>query len=265
MKNKRAFTLIELLVVIAIIALLLAVLMPALQKAKEQARKIVCAAHQKGLLSAVSVYATNNDDYVPDGGGDNQLNASMAFFGWLKPEFADLGLLYSTGISTEKKILYCPSQENLTLKASKQQDDNSGWNYVSPNGNEKHALSYHYGLMEQVDLNTEQEWGKTKLSDFSRRALTCDVFVPFGYGSVWSHEGGVITGYADGHTEFTKVDQEVIDAMEDPVFDVLEPPDTIRQQLDLFAASFFEYLSGKSGAMDSLYLSQGYTYYVIPY
>ena len=49
-RQKKAFTLIELLVVIAVIAViavLMAILMPALNRAKKQARMVVCQAQLK--------------------------------------------------------------------------------------------------------------------------------------------------------------------------------------------------------------------------
>jgi prepilin-type N-terminal cleavage/methylation domain-containing protein len=62
---KKGFTLIELLVVIAIIALLLAVLTPSLQKAKDQAKFVVCKnnLHQYGVATAT--YMADNPNEFP--------------------------------------------------------------------------------------------------------------------------------------------------------------------------------------------------------
>ncbi len=63
----RGFTLIELLVVVAIIALLISILLPSLNRAKEQARQIVCATNLKTQYDGATFYAADNGDFLPRG------------------------------------------------------------------------------------------------------------------------------------------------------------------------------------------------------
>jgi prepilin-type N-terminal cleavage/methylation domain-containing protein/prepilin-type processing-associated H-X9-DG protein len=64
MRAKKAFTLVELLVVISIIAVLLAVLMPSLQKAREQARMIVCRTNEKTLVMSATLWSNDHDSWA---------------------------------------------------------------------------------------------------------------------------------------------------------------------------------------------------------
>lgn len=65
MKRRNGFTLIELLVVVAIIALLISILLPSLSRAREIAKRTVCASNLGGIGRGIKVYANDNDDWYP--------------------------------------------------------------------------------------------------------------------------------------------------------------------------------------------------------
>src|SRR5579872_1210768 len=80
-KDEEGFTLIELLVVIAIIAILAAMLLPTLASAKKHAIKVQCLNNEKQQCTALSIYAGDNRDFLPDGSGGNwcwDMDAALA-------------------------------------------------------------------------------------------------------------------------------------------------------------------------------------------
>ncbi|HBG26966.1 MAG: hypothetical protein A2Y10_15295 [Planctomycetes bacterium GWF2_41_51] len=84
MTSKKAFTLVELLVVISIIALLLSVLMPALSKARQSARKTVCASQQKQIVTASLLWAAEDSrGALPRGGVHDSVGNDTDIAEWL--------------------------------------------------------------------------------------------------------------------------------------------------------------------------------------
>lgn len=65
-RKARAFTLIEVLVVVAIIALLISILLPSLSRAREQARRGVCAANLHQLGNGLVMFANDNKGLFPE-------------------------------------------------------------------------------------------------------------------------------------------------------------------------------------------------------
>ena len=66
-ENRRGFTLIELLVVIAIVALLMGILMPALQRARKQAKGVICQSNMRQIGLGANLYAEEYEQFVPRG------------------------------------------------------------------------------------------------------------------------------------------------------------------------------------------------------
>ena len=74
--SKRGFTLMELLVVISIIALLMAILVPALNKAKVQARTVVCKTRLHHWGTMMVMYSSDYRGYL--GGQMNRLSEAVS-------------------------------------------------------------------------------------------------------------------------------------------------------------------------------------------
>jgi len=97
LRYRKGFTLVELLVVIAIIMILAAMLLPALAKARESARRAVCAGQLGQISIMLQLYAMDNpNDKLPP--CQDQSGTFMFESNFMYPEYL-----------SDPRILACPS------------------------------------------------------------------------------------------------------------------------------------------------------------
>ncbi len=103
-KNKiRAFTLIELLVVISIIAVLMSVLMPALAKARELAKRSICASNLHQMAIGWMAYETDYKELPPGSWGKANMVGNDA------PGYVGVHRYLASSYGIPAKAVQCPS------------------------------------------------------------------------------------------------------------------------------------------------------------
>ncbi|MFH1061317.1 MAG: prepilin-type N-terminal cleavage/methylation domain-containing protein [Candidatus Omnitrophota bacterium] len=113
MKTK-GFTLIELLIVIAILGILVSLILPRFADVREDANTKVCVANMRGLVSAMSIYETrqNND---ANWGTAPYTVANLVIWGYIA---AEPRCPYENGKSSPKSYTLVPSGGGLPDRAS---------------------------------------------------------------------------------------------------------------------------------------------------
>jgi prepilin-type N-terminal cleavage/methylation domain-containing protein/prepilin-type processing-associated H-X9-DG protein len=119
--KKCAFTLTELLVVLAIIALLAALLLPALTSAKEKGKRAVCLSNLRQIGLATIAYAHDNEGKIPYGPKAPPFTSPANFYPSTGAPTSllslqsgapvGLGLLLQDHLSTQRKVLFCPGND----------------------------------------------------------------------------------------------------------------------------------------------------------
>ncbi|MBN1555616.1 MAG: type II secretion system protein [Phycisphaerae bacterium] len=223
-RRRCAFTLIELLVVIAIISLLVSILVPSLTKAKELAKRAVCASHLRAIGVSASLYAQENSGYFPSVGprvGNSNYDWAAAYrptrvgrftqSAWRKGYWGNLGLLFIHGFLDTPEVLYSPSdpvdEEKLALwiESPSKDDVHAGYSYRMWKSFDPDDLQTgDYGSdglwLNTSDVSTKKDPGKS-LSSLSLIADRCTNSGAW-YGRDDTCHGmfeGYHACYADGH------------------------------------------------------------------
>lgn len=236
----KAFTLIEVLVVVAIIALLVGILIPALSKAREQARRSVCASNQKQIMTGVHMYAMQYAGQVPF--SVPWFNASLTWIvrqEYYNPKgYVHLGVLYGSQQLKDPGIFYCPSNKEFPHIYPE------GWqNFSAGGGVERVATGYMYAIAGQIDRYPKGERLHARLDSLKQESLVSCMFISKRdkrqQRGVWPHRGGVIAGYVDGSARLNHVADAIAQTSAD-LYDANNIDD-----MDYFAFCFFKMLSGQ--------------------
>ena len=209
--ERRGFTLIELLVVIAIVAILAALLFPVFARAREAARKAVCASNLRQIGLAFALYGGDYDDCFPDN-DDPYLWMGRRWRWPLQPYLAMPGQRDPGGpgdpnrsANFSPQILICPSDPSAPAKY-----DSTSYGYS--------AACYHtpvqINAMATIDLYAgapppcvSQSLAAVELP--ARKAMVSEwsanhTNLPDGW---WSWNGARNTLFVDGHVKYLQASQ----------------------------------------------------------
>lgn len=182
-KDKSGFTLVELLVVISIIALLLAILMPSLQKARAQAKKIMCRSNLKNIVTAASMYSQDYNGSLievrfKNNGRPEDIESGEVKY-WFYQLRPYLGLKSSDQLDTEKELEvgYCPETKPQNVDPRLQQVFGSAkdyWKFLGAEGSYGLNIWASIYILDGNTFNSDPVWNDffwtTKLASVPSKA-----------------------------------------------------------------------------------------------
>ncbi len=175
-RHPAAFTLIELLVVIGIIGILSSLLLPAVARARRASQRVACRSNLQQWGLATHLFATENDDRLPQDGSPNGT--------WLKGGWYN-DLPATLGIPTYQEL---PWRTNPSIDPGR-----SLW--ICPSNRRKSNTNnlFHYALNRRVNGEGSNSH-PVRLTDMPAPALT-----------VWMFDNGRLAGVATENAVHTNL------------------------------------------------------------
>jgi prepilin-type processing-associated H-X9-DG protein len=113
-RSRAALTLVELLVAVSVILILLAILLPVISRAREQARRVICASNLHQIAIAWTAYAHANNGLLP-AAAEGGITRPHDFLVWYLPitqeKLDSSALAPYLGRPLNPAIFRCPSDD----------------------------------------------------------------------------------------------------------------------------------------------------------
>ena len=205
------FTIIELMVVIAIIAILATMLLPALQKAKEQAKSIVCVGNLKNIGQAHINYLNDYNDFIVPQGiyGDDAQKIAYNYPTFWTPNWCShvlLGQYFGNTTKDTTNYINNPSPYvgwNYWIKPAL--NCPTGQDYSATHGQD--AYQTRYGMRTDIGwIGSPADWSikmvrLTKVTKPSQELIILDGLdsrFGSGGGNYYGTKDGVANSYSSG-------------------------------------------------------------------
>ncbi len=212
----KKFTLIELIIVTAIIGILLTMLMPSMAKAKEKAKRAVCASNISQNIRTMHVYALNNNSH--SWGSDPRDNYGLSILRYKS----------DNGYDMRKHIVPYNSSKSFTKATTDNVEDLKTWSCASTNAstidhkNNTRAWTYmsytyypgnRFPFTKLVHKSINNAWYTmpTNMGLLSNFVLMQDLVITNGFTVArntainleYNHGEGIMRGLGSGTTALT--------------------------------------------------------------